>query len=109
MKGGRKMNSLEETKLQLMNQMVLGAGGQNTASFLGRIVQAFGYVVVMVGGGILIVVGAKTLIAGWIPDQKDIKKIGWGLATIGFGAALMIWGFVGVRNIGQSIGQDFTS
>lgn len=91
-----------------MNNMVLGAGGQNTANFVNKVLKSIGYVIVSCGGLVLVIAGAKSFIAGWVPDQKDLKKIALGLLTIAIGGALIIMGIMGLQNLASNIGQDFT-
>ncbi len=89
--------------------MILGAGGQNTANFLNKIIYSIGYAVITCGGGVLIVVGVKTFIAGWIPDSKNIKLILLGLLTVAIGGALILMGINGFKSLANNLGQDFTA
>ena len=103
------VSSFADIKLVLMNNMVLGAGGQNTSNYVNKILASLGYVIAISGGFLLVIMGVKSMIAGLVPDQKDLKKIALGLVTIAAGGAAMIMGVAGFRSLAQNIGQDFTA
>lgn len=82
--------------------------GEATTQFLIGLLKGVGGVLAAVGGTYLIVwVGAKDIIKGLSGENKDIKKILIGLATMVAGGIIVAIGVAGLLSIGTTLGADF--
>lgn len=95
------------TQLLTINNVVFGAGGENTRNWGQNIVKAGINVILGVGGLVLVGRGAFDIVKGWFNDNKDWKRIGMGVLTVIVGGALIAWSVANLQKFANNLGGDF--